>query len=141
MEKKIPPGTLIHHDVSCDTNFMLGTVDEIGASIHRAYNFVDKKYPIYLVLDNTGGHGTECAKEEYEKRLRDNYKVCIIWQILNYPNTNKLDLGAWCAVQSDVEYIHQQLVMDSDILAHSVESAFANLSTQKRIFLTGENVF
>ena len=71
------------------------------------------------------------AKEEFEKTLRDKYKVRIIWQIPNSPDTNLLDLGAWCTIQSEVEDIHRFLVMDNDVLAKSVENAFLNLDPTK----------
>ena len=110
---------------------MLKKVDEIGESICCAYHFVNRKYPISLVMENAGSHGTICAKEEFEKMLRDNYKIHIIWQIPNSPDTNKLDLVTWYSIQYDVEEIHRRAVMDSDILVNSVEEGFVNLDTSK----------
>ena len=131
LEKCVPAKSPIHHDVSCDSKFMLSNVDLIGKAIRSAYHFVDAAEIIYLVLDNAGGHGTIEAKEEFEKKLRKHYRVKIIWQVPNSPDTNLLDLGAWCTIQSDVEEIHRLLVMDNDVLARSVEQAFSNLSTKK----------
>lgn len=72
LEKKVPPGTLVHHEVSCNTRFMLSTVNEIGRSIRKAYHSVPKNCPIYLVIDNTGRHSTIKAKATFENRLRDH---------------------------------------------------------------------
>ena len=131
LEKHVPANTPTHHDVSCDTKFMLSNVDVIGKAIRSAYHFVDPTEIIYLVLDNAGGHGTVEAKEQFEERLRKKYRVKIIWQVPNSPDTNLLDLGAWCTIQSDVEDIHRLLVMDNDVLANSVEQEFSNLSSTK----------
>ena len=127
LEKRVAANTPTHHNVSCDTKFMLSSVDEISSAIRTAYHFVDKCKIIYLVLDNAGGRGTVAAKEEFEKRLRDKYRIKIIWQVPNSPDTNLLDLGAWCTIQSDVEDIHQF----NDVLACSVEEAFMKLSLTK----------
>ena len=58
----------------------------------------------------------------------NDYKVQVIWQVPNSPETNMLDLGAWMSIQSEVEEQHRHKVMQNDILAESVETAFANLS-------------
>ena len=131
VEKCVPAGTLIHNDVSCNTKFMLNTVHEIGTAICEAFHFINKKEPVYLVLDNAGGHGTNKVKVEFEKILRERYKVRIVWQVPNSPDTNLLDLGAWCTIQSEVEDIHRFLVMDNDVLAKSVENAIQNLDSTK----------
>lgn len=106
LEKHIPAGTLINHDVSCKSKFMLESVNEIRTAIRKAFHFVDKTEMIYLVLDNAGGHGTAVAKEEFVRILRHKHIVKVIWQVPNSPDTNLLNLGAWCTIQSEVEEIH-----------------------------------
>ena len=39
-----------------------------------------------------------------------------------------LDLGAWMAVQSEVENVHRLKVMQNEVLANSTFRAFNNLS-------------
>ena len=43
LEKCVPAGTLVHHDVSCDTKFMLGVVHEIGSSFVMLFILLIKK--------------------------------------------------------------------------------------------------
>ena len=109
---------------------MLETVREIGQSIRESYKWINEKKIIYLVIDNAGGHGTTEAKKEYMKILMNEFCIQVIWQIANSPDSNMLDLGAWMSIQSQVESIHRQLVMQNDVLAGSVEEAFENLSEQ-----------
>ena len=44
-----------------------------------------------------------------------------------------LDLGAWAAVQAEVEERHRQLVMRNDVLARSVEDAFFNCLDRQKL--------
>lgn len=52
-------------------------------------------------MDNTGGHGTNEAKEKYTKILK-LFHIEIIWQVPRSPETNMLDLGCWMSIQSAV---------------------------------------
>ena len=45
----------------------------------------------------------------------------------NSPETNRLDLGVWVALQSKVETIHKGKVMQSDELSKSVNQAFLEI--------------
>ena len=69
--------------------------------------------------------------------MRYKYKIRIIWQVPNSPDIYELDLGALCAVQSDVKGIHRTLVIVNEVLATLVEQEFANLDKAKlhNIFL------
>ena len=49
-------GTEVQVDVTCNTDFILANVREIGCSIRSNYTSVPFNTPIYLVLDNAGGH-------------------------------------------------------------------------------------
>ena len=121
---EIPKGRTLVKDMSCNSTFMINTVDAMGQSIRDAYSFVSHDHPIYLFIDNAGGHGTKEIKEKYVNRLRDKYNVLVEWQIPHSPETNMLDLGVWRSLQSTVEKMHRLKVMQKDVLAGTVEKAF-----------------
>ena len=110
-------------DTNCDSEFMRSITDEIGASIHKAFNWVPISNPIHLFTDNAGGHGTELAKLEYMDILKSEYNVEICWQVSNSPETNILDLGVWCLLQSLVEHLHRLKRMNEEALARNVLEA------------------
>ena len=83
--------------------------------------------PIFLIIDNTGAHGTSDKKDEYELILLEEFNIIVDWQVSNLPETNMLDLGAWMAIQHKVEQIHKTLVMQNDVLARSVLEGFKTL--------------
>lgn len=39
---------------------MLGTMHKIGQNIRQYYSFVSEGTPVYLLIDNTGGHREVC---------------------------------------------------------------------------------
>ena len=49
--------TEVTKDVNCDSTFMMNTMNKIGTSIRSHYSFLPKTTPIYLFMDNAGGHG------------------------------------------------------------------------------------
>ena len=100
---QMPKGTDTQVDVTCNSEFMLQCVREIGRSIRAKYHNVPLSTPIYLVLDNAGGHGTKDCKRKFMRILCRKYNVLCIWQVSCGPDTNMLDLGAWTAVQAEVE--------------------------------------
>ena len=108
---------------------MMDVIDEIGSSIREAYSWVDLDTPIYLFVDNAGGHGKTVVKEVYVNILKDKYNVLVEWQVPNSPETNMLDLGTFCALQSKVERLHKKLVMVPDVLADMVYRAFQQISS------------
>ena len=124
---QVPAKTLYQKDVSCDSDFMVSVVDEIGTSIRAKFSFVEKEKPIYLFMDNAGGHGKEIVKESYVKRLRDEYNVIVEWQVPYSPETNMLDLGVWVALQSHTEYLHKKKVMKPDVLSRSAVDAYKEI--------------
>ena len=118
----------MQRDTTCDSEFMMEHVDEIGSSIRDAYKkIVPPDKPIVLIMDNAGGHGRKDVKKDYETILKEKYNVIVHWQIANSPETNLLDLGAWMSLQCIVEKHHCLLVKDKDALAQTVESGFACL--------------
>ena len=53
-------------DITCNSQFMMDSIDEIGIAIHHAFHWVPRDVPIYLYMDNTGGHGTA---DDIKKRI------------------------------------------------------------------------
>jgi hypothetical protein len=111
-------------DVNCDNTFMLDNIHDIGKSIRDKFHWVPVWEPIHLFIDNAGGHGTNAAKDQYEKILLDDYIVILDWQVPQSLETNMLDLGAWMLIQNVVEKLHRGRVMKEDALAETVLEAF-----------------
>ena len=124
---------MAERDTTCDSMYMLKHIREIGKAIRNKYYWVDEEEDIFLVMDNAGGHGTSDSKEEYVRILKEEYNVTVVWQVPNSPETNVLDLGVWMAIQAEVENIHRTKVMQNDVLAASINTAFDNL--EERILL------
>ena len=61
---------------------------------------------------------------EYTDILKSEYNVEIEWQVSQSPETNILDLGVWCLLQSLVEYLHRRKHMKEDSLARTIECAW-----------------
>ena len=68
--------------------------------IWTTMHWTPKETPIYLVMDNAGGHGTKDAIQEHADELKEEHNIVILWQILCLPATNLLDLGIWVSLQS-----------------------------------------
>jgi hypothetical protein len=130
---RVERGSKREADVNCDTSFMLDTIDEIGSSIRSKMWWVPKTDPIYLFIDNAGGHGTNEGKDKYEKILKDKFNIILEWQVPNSPETNMLDLGAWMTIQSVVEELHRQRLMNENALADTVMQAFADFDGKTKL--------
>ena len=87
--------------------------------------------PISLFMDNAGGHGTEEAKTEYIRILKEDFNIIIEWQVPNSPELNLLGLGVWCAIQHVVEQLHRLRCMSCDSLAKSVVEAWEKINSEK----------
>ena len=71
LHRNIKPGTTLLRDTNCNSRYMLENVHSIGKAIRKAYHWTNKKeVPIYLILDNAGGHGTIETKQQYEETLK-----------------------------------------------------------------------
>ena len=101
-------------DVSCDSAFMERAMKEVGKSIRSSYHWVAIDHPIFLYLDNAGGHGTKEVVASYVKMLADDFNVVCIHQ--RPPATNMLDLGAWMVMQLVVEKQHFGRVKNPDVV-------------------------
>ena len=100
-------------------------------AIREAYHFVDAATPIFLYLDNAGGHGTDDCVTKYVKMLKDDHNVICVHQRPRSPATNMLDLGVWMAFQKVVEKIHAGKVKERDALARTVEDAWREMDPVK----------
>lgn len=136
LEVETLAGMLVERDCSCDSEFMLDVVDELGTAIRTAYHWLDQKtVPVHLFMDNAGGHGTEEAKLAFVDILKENYNVEVVWQCSNSPETNILDLGIWVILQSLVEYMHKSRRMNEDSLAETVEKAWGMIDASVKFLL------
>ena len=121
-------GSIMEKDLTCDSNFMMKHMHEIGKSIRETYSFLPHKQEIYLFMDNASGHGKTEVKKEYERILKEDYNILIKWQVPNSPETNMLDLGVWVAIQHQVDTLHRLVVLHKDQLAKNVNKAFSIIS-------------
>lgn len=113
-------------DVNCDSLFMLETMPEVGKAIREAYHWVPLETPIYLFLDNAGGHGTDEAVTKYVNDLYEEHNIICKHQRPRSPATNMLDLGVWMALQNIVEKMHFRQRKEVNALARTVEEAWEN---------------
>jgi hypothetical protein len=130
---KIEKGEEVEKDETCDSSFMMDTIFEIGTSIRTSFKWVPEDVPIYLFMDNAGGHGTDQVKNEYVRILKSKFNIIVEWQVANSPETNLLDLGFWATVQSCVEKLHKFKRMDPDSLSRSVRDAWFGMDTMDKL--------
>ena len=132
----IPAGIHLEEDVTCDSDFMMRTMPEVGEAIRRTMHWIPRAQPIYLQMDNAGGHGTKNAMREYTQRLANDYNVIVKYQPARSPEMNALDLGLWTSLQSKVEVEHRDKCTNSNAIAHSVQQARKELpsATISRVF-------
>ena len=57
----IKKGDEVEEDCSCDSTFMLATMDEVGRDIRSYFFWVPVTTVIYLIIDIAGGHGKNDA--------------------------------------------------------------------------------
>lgn len=118
-------------DVSCDSAFMEKVMPEVGKAIRDAYHWVHEDVPIFLFLDNAGGHGTQEVVDAYVKMLEDEHNVVCIHQRPRSPCTNMLDLGVWMAFQNVVEKMHFRKRKHVEALCRTVEESWTKLEDVK----------
>ena len=93
-------------DVSCDSKFMKIVMPEVGKVIRQKYHWVSLDIPVFLFLDNAGGHGTDEVVARYVADLKREFNVICVHQRSRSLATTMLDLGVWMALQSVVEKLH-----------------------------------
>ena len=64
-------------DITCDLDFMKEVMPKVGKAIRDAYHWIHRSIPIYLYMDNAGGHGKQHIVEEYVATLKDKFNVII----------------------------------------------------------------
>ena len=58
-------GDPVQIDCTCDSEYMTEAMKRVGESIRNAYHWIPMSQPCWLVMDNTGGHGTEDVIDEH----------------------------------------------------------------------------
>ena len=122
-----PRGSLVEREVTCNSEFMLRNLPDIGYEIRQKMPWIPEDEIIYLVMDNAGGHGTAEAIDQYTTELLEDYHIEIIHQAARSPETNALDLGVWMSVQSHVERAHLHRARNPDTLAMTVQESWRDL--------------
>ena len=82
-------------------------------------------------MDNVEGHGENEYVLYYSEYLEANYSIVFLHQVLWYPKTNMLDLGAWITMQSKVEKYHCRNIKQHDALARSINDSWRDMEAQK----------
>jgi hypothetical protein len=123
---RTPPGAIVEEDCSCDSDYMLKAMVRVGAAMREKYDWISIEAPLYLNVDNAGGHGSKDAVTKYTKMLLKDFNIIIIHQVPRSPFTNLLDLGVWCSLQTRVEKQHYQKRTDVHALAKSVMETWNN---------------
>ena len=129
---RIKRGATVEVDSTCDSEFMMKIIRNIGTNIRSKFHWVpNDTQQITLFMDNAGGHGTIEAKNDYVSILLDEFNVKVEWQIPNSLETNLLDLGVWMTIQSLVEWLHRHKMMNVDTLASTVLEAWNSFDAKK----------
>ena len=123
---RTPPGAIVEEDCSCDSDYMLKAMVRVGAAMRDKYHWISIEDPLYLNVDNAGGHGSNDAVSKYTEMLLKDFNIIIIHQVPRSPFTNLLDLGVWCSLQARVEKEHYQKRTDVQALAQSVMKTWNN---------------
>ena len=126
MKVALKKGDNVEVDCTCDSEFMLKVMDEVGQNIRAKFKWVSEDDLCYLVMDNAGGHGTNEAIKKYSAYLLSKYKIKIIFQVPRSPFTNVLDLGVWMSLQAMIEKSHHMRRCEVGALVHSVNDTWEN---------------
>jgi hypothetical protein len=73
--QRLQAGSTVNEDISCDSDYMLEVMPQIGAALCERMPWVPRHERIYLVMDNAGGHGMEVAIERYKRDLLEQFKI------------------------------------------------------------------
>ena len=133
MQVKMKKGDEGEKDISCDSKFMLGIMDELGNATRNTYHSIrvaDEEI-IYLVMDNEGGHETNEAILEYIEYMATRYNIVVHQQVPWPPKTNMLNLGEWMTVKSKVEKYHRLNIKQHEALDLSSKKAWHAMELKK----------
>ena len=134
---------IIERDTTCDSKYMLEAMRRVAVNMRSKLFWVKMSTPLYLVMDNAGGHGTDQCVSNYTTILKQEYNIEIIQQIPRSPYTNVLDLGVWAGLQSMVERAHFMKRCNLEALVRTVYSVWntGKLDTIiRKVFLRLERV-
>jgi hypothetical protein len=125
-------GDKIEKNTTCNSEFMLKHMRQVGMYMRGAYHWVPLRLP------STSSWTMRVVTEQYRKwgefkqELKVEYNVEIIRQVPRSPETNILDLGVWCSLQSAVEKAHRNLMTSClAALQRSVERAWISSTPKK----------
>ena len=83
------------------------------------------------MLDSAGGHGTNEAITKYKADLERDFKIILVHQIPQSPDTNALDLGIWMSLQSAVEKSHRLMRGDPEALHQTVLKVWDEVASEE----------
>ena len=128
---RLQKGDQTTQDISCDSNYMLDIMPKVGKAIREAFFWVPSDHYVYLILDSAGGHGTKDAIAQYKQVMAEEYKIILVHQIPQSPDTNVLDLGIWMSLQSAVEKCHRLRRGDKESLDASVMKVWKDVANEE----------
>jgi len=120
-------------DCSCDGEWMAKILEEkVGPEIRMAADRLGFRGQLaFCQFDNAGGHGSKAVVARYERILLEKFKVKIIWQPSNSPESNCLDLGVWMSLQSDVNKAARGLRQNESALNAIVQRSWNQYSGER----------
>ena len=82
--------------VSCVSKFIPVIIDKLRNSTQSSYRSIKVVHEdiICLVVDNSGGNGTNEVMLEYNEYMVSNYNISALHQVPWSPKTNMLSFGA-----------------------------------------------
>ena len=83
------------------------------------------------MLDSAGGHGTNEGIAKYKADLEKDYKIILVHQIPQSPDTNALDLGIWMSLQSAVKKNHRLRRGDTEALHQTVLKVWDEVASEE----------
>ena len=66
-------GDDIEEDFSCDSEYMLNIMSKVAVVMRDFFHYITN-IKLYLVMDNTGGHGTGNAINQYTQILEEKHR-------------------------------------------------------------------
>ena len=87
---------IVENDVTCDTKYMLSTMDRVENILREKVHWASMDDDIYLIMNNNGGHDKNDAIKKYTFYLKTKYNIKIIHQVSPY--CNAIDIGVGCSL-------------------------------------------
>ena len=124
-------GDVTTEDINCGSDYMLAVMPKVDKAIREAFFWVPLDDYVYLVLDSAGGHGTKEAIAKYKADLFLEYKIILVHQVPQSPDTNVLDLGIWMSLQSAVAKMHRLQRGDKEALDCTVRQVWSEVTNEQ----------